>query len=372
MRKLVLLVLMMVAVALPASAAPSFTRVVGFPTKTGFRAVVAWEASEPIAGYVKWGTSSAALVNEVLPVAGVVDTGGMVVFDHGNAGSTIYYRVVDRISGVQSAVRSFTAENAYSAVAAGVATINLLVVLDSASLPDVIPVDQGLNDLAAGVNILAERVYDALDGYARIGKVLVTDTVLNRPVNVPARGLCTAVTGSTIGTAADFLVQTTVPFDSHTWTPWMIDSKCTGIYLGRLGWLVVPWDIDLDLGITMAHELMHYAFNSLDLYDVATGEGCNVPQYDISLMDNSSGYTGERWMYTELDRPSTATCPGVAAANSSWTRLRARYTNVPADNTPANVVDTAARGNPDGGALSISILRHLPGQTTLTSYTPVA
>jgi hypothetical protein len=356
-----------------ASSAVTFEKVVGFATKTGFRAVIAWQADQQVAGLVRYGTDPANLGQAALPVANLVDRAQMAVLDDLEPGSTVHYRILDRLSNTQSSVRTLSAANAYNSWNGATYTINALVQLDAAALPDAIPWDQGVRDLAKGIDILAERTYDALDGYARIGTVLVTDTNLDYPANLPFLPgvVCASVAGvGAVGpTVADFLVQTSVPFDSHTWGGWAISDPCTALYIGRIGQLAVPWQDDLHLGYTMAHELMHYAFDAPDLYPLNSTADCRNLAWDGSLMHNEGGWNAEdgRWELTELDRSAQLTPCDHGDEPWSWSVARSRYKNVPANaNGPIlDVVNRQARGNPDGGALEVWVLDHQPGTSTL-------
>ena len=370
------------------AAAVSFETVVGFATKTGFRAVVAWQADAPVAGIVEYGTSAGNLSETALPLANLVDRAQMAVIDGFTTGTTIHYRVVDQLTNTASTVKTFQAANAYTAWNGSTYTINALAQLDNQALPDEIPFDLGLRDFAAGMNILAERIHDALDGYARVGTVLVTDTVLDYPVNQPfGPGLvcATGVAGAgAVGpTLADFLVETTIPLDSHTFGGWMIDDPCTAFYIGRLGWLVNNfWEDDLDLGYTMAHEFMHYAFDAPDLYTLNSDADCRNLDWDGSLLHNSGGWNADAgtWELTELDEnshpnlvnddPLRLTPCDHGSQPWSWTVLQQRYVNVPDRSSIQNVFDTLCRGNPDGGALEIWILDNEPPMSTLTSFMP--
>lgn len=382
---------------------PTFTcdscSVVAFATKTGFRGVVIWQASDPVAGVVKWGRNRDDLDHIALPLGNLIDQAQvaliefeevpLIEFEESNVEKTIYYQVVDNLSGAASPIRSFASRNAYTNYSSTeeTYTLNVLVQLDSPDLETFVsgylPSNLGLEDIARGINVFAERLYDALDGYARIGKVLITDTLLNNPVNLPVRGsspVCASNSGTSIsGTAADFLIQTTVPFDSHTWGGWMIDDPCTGFYIGRLGQLVKRWENDLHLGYIMTHEFMHYAFNAPDLYkEVALDADCNNPAWDGSLMHNLGGWKDGRWNLTELDRSPFLTPCEHGDEPWSWTVLRERYNKVPAATAPKGINNFNPRGNPDGGALDIYILRQgtsgldqgTSEYSTLTHYTP--
>ena len=251
-------------------------------------------------------------------------------------------------------------------------SLDLLVQLDLQSLPPDIPADQALEDIAAGINVFAERLYDALDGYARLGRVLITDTNLDYPVNPPFLApACDPQTTS----LADVLIQTTLPFDSHTWGGWSIDDACISFYVGRIGQLVVPWEDDLHFGYVSTHEMMHYAFNAPDLYGVGGAAGtdgdCRNLDWDGSLMHNTGGFNG-RWELTELDRNPVLTPCDHGTPPWTWDVLRERYTEVPAnpEGPIDHMFDDLARGNPDGGALEIWILNREPGSSSLTRYTP--
>lgn len=355
-----------------------FTDVVAFATKTGFRGVVSWSTSEPIAPVVRWGASAQALDQELV-VPDAPDTAGVAVIDGLEIGATYYVSIEDRLSGVATPPRSLVARNAYNNLdeATGTYTLNLLVQLDSQSLPPEVPADQALEEIAAGQNVFAERVYDALDGRARLGQVLVTDTQIAYAVNEPFGVEETVVATSDVNPCgadrnlADVLIQTTIPFDSHTFG-WAIDEPCTSFYVGRLGQLVTPWADDLHFGYVSTHEMLHYAFGAPDLYDPAeTGaSGCRNLAWDGSLMHNTGGWKGSRWELTELDRdPESTPCDHQHDPGYTWDELQSRYTAIP-DGPIEHVVDTLPRGNADGGALDIRILDRTPASSTLRSFTP--
>lgn len=363
------------AAAVPTLPAPAFTEVVAFATKTGFRGVVAWEATRPVVGSVAYGTNPDALNFTLQPLPGAPDTAQMVVINGLVAGTTYYYEVRDALSGVRSGVRSFRAANATTDWDGSIYTIDLLVQLDAQGLPPGVPGDQALSEIAAGMNVLAERVYDALDGHARLGNVLVTDTNLDYAANVPPAPLETPFAEACLtnqGNMSDVIFLTTVPFDSHTIAGLSISKFCTSVYLGRLGWLGKLWGNDLEVGYIAAHEMAHYAFDTPDLYGAAFGEGCRNLAWDGSLMHNTGGWKGNRWELTELDRNPTLTPCGHGNKPWSWDEVRRHYPNVPLNpNGPIDhVVDVLPRGNADGGALSIMILDREPASSTLRTYLP--
>lgn len=381
MRRLLAAVLLLFALTPLAQAQTNpFTRIEAFATKTGFRGIFAWQASEPVSGFVRWGTSPATLDQIAGPIPGTPDKAGMAVAHFAADGNqtapladTIYYQVVDDLTGAASTIASLATVNSYRDWNGSAYTIDLLVALDSQSAGD-LPADLNLKDIAAGVNILAERIFDATDGFARIGNVLVTDTNLDYAVNAPSPLIDVPACFVEQSNLADVLVQTTIPFDSHTFGGFAINDPCTSFYVGRLGQLVVPWDNDLHLGYVSAHELMHYAFNAPDLYAPFSAANCTNSEWDGSLMHNTGGWNGTRWRLTELDRNATLTPCDHANSPYTWNALRQRYTNVPErPNGPIeNIVDTKARGNPDGGALNIMILDREPGvASSLTSFVPL-
>lgn len=350
-----------------------FTDVEGFATKTGFRGVFAWQASQPVKAAVSYGLSPDNLDSEVITVPGTPDSAGMAIADGLEIGKTYYWQVEDLLTGEKSEVSSFTANNAYNDWNGSTYTLDMLVQLDSESLPKDIPFDQAAEDLAAGVNIFAERLYDAMDGFARLGKVIITDTQTDYAGSVPFAPTegCNAVPGAG-GNLADVLVQTTVPFDSHTFGGWAINDPCTSFYVGRVGWLVVPWEDDLMFGFTAVHEMMHYAFAAPDLYPEVSDADCNEPSWDGSLMHNTGGWNGKRWELTELDRNPELTPCDHGTKPYTWETLRERYTNVPerANGPIEHIVDKQARGNEDGGALDITILDRSGPQSSLSGFTP--
>jgi hypothetical protein len=377
----------------PAGAAgPVFTQVIGFATKTGFRGVVAWEADSLVDGAVRYGTTEDGSGWQVVqPTVGAPDTAGMAVLEPLETGTTYYFQVFDEATGVASGVQTLEAKNAYTDwdEASQSYTIDMLVQLDAEDLPPEVPGDQALADLAQGLSVFAERVYDATDRHVRIGNVLVTDTNLDYSANIPFLGP-NAPPGCEErgGNLADVLVQTTVPADSHTWAGWAIDQPCTSFYVGRLGWLRVPtfmWEDDLDFASVAAHELAHYAFNSPDLYDPGNltqsapnydddQPFCKNLDWDGSLMHNSSGWNATlgRWELTELDRNPQLTPCDHGSEPWSWDVLRERYDKVPLNPLGPidHVVDNLARGNDDGGALNIKLLDRTPGSSTLSGFDP--
>lgn len=379
MRRHLLRVIVVVALLLAmmpafAAEAPLFTAAAAFATKTGFRGVFSWQAKDPVEALVHYGTSPATLTETVKPLPGAPDTAGLAIADGLTIGTTYYWQVEDLITGERSSVGSFVAANAYNDWNGLTYTIDFMVQLDLESLPAEVPADQALEDIAQGVSIFAERLYDAMDGYARLGQVIVTDSELDYAGSVPfVQGFgCNAVSGAG-GNLADVLVQTTVPFDSHTFSGWSIDKPCTSFYVGRLGQLVVPWEDDLHFGYVATHEMIHYAFNAPDLYDAVSGGGCRNLDWDGSLMHNSGGWNGERWELTELDRNPTLTpCDHSHSGIWTWDELRKRYVNVPANpgGPIDHIVDDQARGNADGGALDIKILDRSSPLSTLEPFIP--
>lgn len=370
--RLVIVTAIAVLIAPAVFAQAVFLETDGFATKTGFRGVFVWKASQAVSGVVRYGESPDNLSQSVAAIPGAADPSGIAVASNLTRGKTYYWQVEDTLTGAKSPIRSFDAVNAYTSWNGEVYTINMLVQLDLESLPPDIPHDLALQDIANGMNIFAERLYDALDGYARLGKVVLTDTNLDYAVNQPfGDPLGGAACDGENTTVADVIVQTTVPFDSHTWSGWQIDNPCIGFYVGRIGQLVVPWEDELHFGAVAAHELMHYAFNSPDLYTV---EGpvtvdCRNTDWDGSLMHNTGGFVG-KWELTELDRNPTLTPCNHGTAPYSWDVLRTRYTEVPLnpEGPIQNMFDLEAKGHPDGDGLQMWILDREPAASSLTRY----
>lgn len=355
---------------------PSFSSVSGFATKIGDRGVIVWSSDAPVFPRVEWGCSGSSMNRSINPAVLVPDTAGMIFIEGARACPTVHAELVDQISGVRSPHISFASTNAYtdSYGPGDPYDIDLVVQVDSPAQPQVpgapsLRPDLTLAEVAEGVNVMAERLYDALDGHARLRNVVVTDTLVDYAANVPFY--------PTFGCAqrranlADILFQTTIPFDSHTWGGFAIADPCTQISMGRAGQLVVRYTGDLHMGYVMTHELMHYAFNSPDLYSVAGSGGCSdrASGRDVSIMHNSGGWSG-RWWLTELDRDidrSTSGFSGCRGGTSSWKTLTSRYSAIANTNTIDHGDSTRARGNPDGGVLNIMVLsRSAPGFSTLT------
>lgn len=373
MRRLFGYLILLVALPLTAQSTSPFTRTLGFATKTGFRGVFTWAATRPVEAVVRFGTAPDNLNQTAKALPGLADSAGIAIAQL-TTGQTYYWAVEDKATGQRSAVQSLVANNAYTNWNGNVYTINLLVQLDLDSLPPDIPADQALSDIAAGINVFAERLYDALDGYARLGTVVITDTNTDYAANVPFQAMPVCADGANL---ADVLVQTTVPLDSHTFGGWAIDDPCTSFYVGRIGQLIIPWQDDLHMGYVSTHEMMHYAFNAPDLYPEGSADSgviadCRNTTWDGSVMHNSGGYRGQ-WELTELDRNPSLTPCNMGNNPYTWDNLRMRYTNVPLnpDGPIDHIIDEKARGNPDGGALDIWILNRQPdGTSTLTPYTP--
>lgn len=379
-----------------ASSAGFWNAVEGFSAKSGYRLVFFWDADQPIAARVEWGYSPGVLSRIATPIGDALDTAGVALIDIDRSdvvsNPTVYFRVKDLATGQTSPTRSFASGNAWTSnVMDGVYEIDALFQVDAPASPDAVPYDQGLWDFAAGVDILAERVWDATDGYARIGTVLITDTQLNYPVNIPfgnpvGGGVCgpsQTQQGATVqNTMADFVVETAVPFDSHTYglTPPAIDHACTPFYVGRVGQLIAsPWASDLHIGAVLAHEFGHYAFGFDDLYPALSGDTGNcwvgvtgapnntLGAYDITIMNNQFGWTGSRWVGSEIDRAATS-CNRGTAGKTSWPLFRQSYPGVPErgrngddlpDHTDSDYL--TPRGNPDGGLLNVFVLDHRGG-----------
>lgn len=370
-----------------------FTDVTAFATKTGTRGVVAWQTDAPIQAYVTWETDGAE--PQGFQVKDAPDTAGVAIIDSLEVGKTYTVTVSNALDLTQvSAPVELVARNAYTDYGANtspadpadvsrrdnVYTIDMLVQLDTQSLPKDVPHDQSLEDAADAFNIVAERMYDALDGHARLGNVLVTDTQFAYAVNEPF-GVEEATTATNEinpcgadRNLADVLIQSAPPFDSHTFS-YAIEEPCASFYVGRLGWLIAnPWVNDLDMGYTSTHELLHYAFGAPDLYGTSdvtgSGGGCKNLAWDGSLMHNSGGWTGSRWQLTEVDRNPQLTPCEHGTEPYTWDQIQSRYTQVPDETELLDVVNYKPRGNPDGGALDIKILDRTPASSTLSAFTP--
>lgn len=370
-----------------------FTETSGFATKTGYRFVFAWEATQQVVPQVEFGTDPGNLNRTATPIPpGIPDTAGLALADDRSLiGQTIFWRVRDLLTDEVSDTKSFVARNAYTAwdPVDESYTINLLIQLDSQSLPPEIDPDVALEDIAEGVNVFAERLFDMLDGHAKLGEVLITDTTTDYngalPFLINFVNLNECVPATT--NVADVIVSTAQPFASQTFR-WAINDPCQAFVIGRLGQLVIPWTDDLHMGGVAAHEMGHYAFGAPDLYNVADitqsepnfGDGipwCRNLEWDGSMMHNTGGWNGAIWELTELDRNPVTTPCDHEGAPYSWDVLRTRYGNVP--ESPAtgpvgfgidHIFDPLARGNEDGGMLNMCILDREPGSSTYTCVEP--
>lgn len=364
--------------------APTFTKVVAFGAKAGNRLIVAWEANGAVTPTVRFGTSPSNLNREAPTIPAVAATGGVVFSDRisPRAGGLPWYaRLEDKATGAVSELIEVDPSNAYRAWNGSTYTINLVVRADTAALPDDVPHDQSLRNLAAGMNVLAERVYDAWDGFARLGKVLITEG--------PGPHTPMTTADCMVGVQTDYadIVSSTVsPFMSAAFL-YGIESPCGRIDMGRMGWLFANlWPDDLEWASVAMHELGHYAFGTPDLYPtggrsadatgVRLGPDCRNLEWDGSIMHNSGGWNAvtDRWEMTEVDRNPVLTPCRNDYNPYSWDTARYRYPNIPLrPNGPIeHIVDDQARGNEDGGALDIWILdRPAAGPARLTPYTPV-
>lgn len=371
MKRIGLVIAALAATLVPttrAVAAPVFTENIAFATKTGFRAVIAWETSEAALVKAEYGIQGQTQNLTSLPTS--PDTAGAIFLEGLTAGQTYTYTLLDQISGARSAQASFLATNAYTESYGGLANpydINLVAQIDAPAVEaGTAALDLTLTEVANGMDVLAERTFDALDGHARIARVLVMDTSSDYTVNQPF--ISTGTCRLTRGNFADILFETPVPFDSHTYGGFAINDPCTQIYMGRAGQLLAStYRGATHLGYVATHELMHYAFSTPDLYSVTGSGGCTNSDWDGSIMHNTGGYSAGRWNLTELDESAALTpCAGLpAGSKTSWRNAQNRYA-LPNRTSLDNAVQTLATGNPDGGKLEVWVLSKKPGISTLT------
>lgn len=357
-----------------------FTKVVAFPIKTDFRVVVAWQTDRPIEAVVRYGSSPSQLTKTALP-AGIPAAPSQMAFVDVDRGQGVYLAVEDVGTGEQTPIQHVVPRNSYRSYdkRASAYTVNLALWLDSEASPGASP-DADLQLIAEGVNVMAERVYDALDGDVRIGKVLISDAPIGRTPHARTFQYDATACEESRTIGADVILMTAFPSSSETNGRWMIDDPCGAVFLGRLGPYGSIWQNELDLGGIMTHELMHYAFGLADQYPKPDGVGdgdadCINDLFDMSLMNKIPTYSGDRWTFTELDRNADDTPCDHGTVAWSWPTLITRYRKVsnPSPNVPAGIVDRLAKGNPDGGALEIWLLDHAPGRgAVLNPYAPEA
>ncbi|HVF53569.1 MAG TPA: hypothetical protein VNC78_08160 [Actinomycetota bacterium] len=378
---LILVLLQLVAGIVTAAGAQRsvFTRVVAFPIKTDFRIAVAWETTGPVEAVVRYGRSPSQLTETVTPEGVAAAPSQLVFIDVDPGQGDVYLQVEDLATGDKTPIQRVVPKNSYRSYdkQRRMYTVNLAIWLDGENSPAP-GLDADLGLIAEGVNVMAERVYDALDGSVRIGQVVIADAPVGRAPHVRTfqyEEQACAESG-TIG--ADVVFMTAFPSSSEVNGKWTIDDPCGVVYLGRVGPYGGQWSDELLLGGIMTHELMHYAFGLADQYPKPEGIGdgdasCTNEQFDLSLMNIAPRYVRNRWEYTELDRNAEDTPCDHGTVSWSWPTLTERYVKVPTPvpNIPERIVDDLAKGNPDGGALEIWILDHLPGQgATLTTHSP--
>src|SRR5688572_19292828 len=86
-----------------------FVETDGFATKTGFRGVFVWKATQPVMGVVRYGESPTALTQGVPATRGVADTSRVAVASNLTSANTYYGKVEDSPTGKRSSIKSFEA-----------------------------------------------------------------------------------------------------------------------------------------------------------------------------------------------------------------------------------------------------------------------
>lgn len=387
--------------------APRFEFAAGFSAKSGYRLVFFWNATGPLVAQVEWGFTEER-TRVAKPFVQAADSAGFAVADLDRAefapGRVVHFRVADARNGTASEPRSFALGNAWTSDARdGAYEVNLLAQLDTNALPEGTPADQGLLEAAAAVDVAAERLYDAADGYLRLGTVLLTDTVLDHPVASPLGPVVdvhASHDGRRVGTCGD---PGTATVDGTNAQPTVadvlfsvagatnasfgagvpaIDTPCEAVPMGRLRTSETNGTGDLHAGFATARGLARYA---VGLDDLGTGgadcwvgtegtPGIDAWAFDVSMMNAKAGWNGTRWVGSELDRGPTTPCD-YGQRRASWPLFTTWYPRVPTlgrtgDGLPYHLdsYHDLARGNPDGGRFEVFVLDQHPPQSRLVRF----
>lgn len=314
-------------------------------TKTGFRAVVAWTTPEAAASELQFSLDGAGAWRVRLPGSGTLHA---YVLDGLPVGGTLCFRAVaDGMAGEWHALRLANAEHARDA-ASGAHTIHLLAFVSESSAHEAL--------VLAGLDVYAQRLFDATDGHVRSGLVLAL-ALDPRRANAGGRLSCVDLGGWVIlQTRADLCdVAPDLVFSHDNAVGAAANARMDGIrsrdgriFVNALVETTAPLVASAqELGSVLAHEMGHYAFGMPDLY--TSGPDCYDPTTRVSLM-------GASREAVELD-DDVARCPNEAHLPGyvpSWRYLRERFPDVP--DRP-----TGPRPGPsgDGGAHRVALLRAL-------------
>jgi len=155
----------------------SISNIVATPTKIGNAAVITWDTDVPTTNnIVVYGQSSSPSTNSSPGLDNV--NNHVVVISGLTPNSTYYYQVGVTYLGLQyvSSVNTFTARNAKNAWDGSQYTINMLITLtwDVPSVSDTF-LTTWFTSPNSYMAQAAQYIYDATDGYIRLGTVIVVD-----------------------------------------------------------------------------------------------------------------------------------------------------------------------------------------------------
>ncbi len=350
--------------------------------KTGFRAVVAWDTADPVVGRLTYSLDGG-------DTASVEDatarTHHVFVIENLPVGRTLCFSTWDESGASQAhAVRLANAMNAYDE-RAGAYSVNLLAVANQQPAAQ-----QAVQDSFDG---FATKLWDATDGHVRAGRIILlhadvehegggafacfepinlgkwtADTAnsqrdyLGREVPVPSMlhpwvaatrdlndaGIATAIDHASLGCGPADVVYThdSQPHASAmTWYDGIADPAMAiwmnSAFEETVEWLAptTGW-LERVNGMTLVHELGHYAFGMDDLYHY---DPCYDEATGISIM--GSGY-GKREFDDEVAR-----CPVEPEGYiPSWTLAQMRF-----DRLPDRPNGPASGPFGDGGAYSLHV-----------------
>lgn len=277
--------------------------------KTGFRAVVAWSTPVPsiesITFTIDMGES--ATLTEAAP-----RTHHVFILDGLPIGRSLCFFTS---SGVFDALRLANAMNAHDGTAY---SLNLLVTATENV--------RGRDTLEAGLDIFAQKLFDATDGHVRAGKILVlymdpehanTGTTTCSSLGVQGRHCDKRVDAtfshdSCIGGAA------CAPLDGIRYPSEFIMMNSVFQAHPILGSTIFGPN---EAGTVLLHEFGHYAFGAMDLY---AGSDCWSPTTMLSVM---GGNRGANEFDDAVHRcPNEAAIPGYVP---TWTLMKARFPLIP-------------------------------------------
>lgn len=310
--------------------------------KTGFRLAVAWDAPADADARLRYGLAGGDFYE--IDVEGV-GPHRVAVLDSLPVGEVLCFQVAvgsgaDAVQGEWHAVSLRNAMTAYDAEA-GAYSINLLALANEDLF--------GRDTIEGGLDVYAQKLWDATDGHIRAGRILL----LGGDAEHHHSGLISCYMAFQVVPAGDTpacnqVVDVVFSHDNlpiaagATYLDGIQDPE-QAIWMNSLYETPTAPGIHLangthEVGSVLLHEVGHYAFAALDLY--VGNETCWDPDLRISIMSNTRDAT-------EFDGPN-APCPDADSIPDyvpSWTLIRERFSEVP--ERPTGPIEGPAG---DGGA----------------------